>query len=227
MSLLPHIDGPEDFARQFDVSRETLDRLKLYAELLVKWQRAVNLVAPATLPELWHRHMGDSAQIVDIVRESDSPPPAGAWVDIGSGGGFPGLVAAILLAEDSSYEFHLIESNGRKCAFLSDVVRRTGIAARVHAQRIEDAARSEAIGTVSVLSARALASLDKLLSLTEPLMGESTRAYYLKGREALEEIEAAQQSWDFALTTHESRTSSGSLILEIARQTRRPRVGRA
>jgi 16S rRNA (guanine527-N7)-methyltransferase len=221
MSLLPHINGPEDFARQFDVSRETLERLKLYAELLVQWQRAVNLVAPATLPELWHRHMGDSAQIVDIVRGSDSPPPPGAWLDIGSGAGFPGLVAAILLADESSYEFHLIESNGRKCAFLSDVVRRTEITARVHAQRIEDVARTKVIGTVSVISARALASLDKLLTLTEPLMGEDTRAYYLKGREAIGEIEAARKSWEFALRQHESRTSSGSLILEIARQTRR------
>lgn len=225
MTLLPFIDGPQAFARHFDVSRETLARLELYADLLLTWQKAVNLVAPATLGELWHRHMGDSAQIVDILSVSDSLPANGVWLDIGSGGGFPGLVAAILLAERSAYEFHLVESNGRKCAFLSDVVRRTEIKAKVHARRIEELARDKAIGPVAVISARALASLDKLLPLAEPFMAAQTHAYYFKGREALDEIEAARRSWDLELRTHASRTSVDSLILEITRQARRERAG--
>ena len=88
------IEGPEQFAEAFAVSRETMDRLELYADLVLQWQKAVNLVAPSTLDQLWQRHMGDSAQIVDILEQSDSSASGGVWLDIGSGGGFPGLVAA-------------------------------------------------------------------------------------------------------------------------------------
>ena len=142
MSQISLITGPEKFATVFDVSRETLKQLELYVELLRKWQKAVNLIAQSTLDEVWHRHVGDSAQIVDILSKSDSfeqdGKKSGIWLDIGSGGGFPGLVAAIMLSDKFDYQFHLVESNGRKCAFLSDVVRHIGLPVEIHNKRIED-----------------------------------------------------------------------------------------
>ena len=134
------IRGPEDFAAAFDVSRETIARLATYEALLRQWQKAVNLVAPSTLDAVWHRHFADSAQLLSLA------PTARTWVDLGSGAGFPGLVVAILLAsspsphassawgegigaEPPAARVTLIESNARKCAFLREVVRQTGIAA--------------------------------------------------------------------------------------------------
>src|SRR5262245_20072124 len=138
------IAGPAEFAAAFRVSRETLARLATYEGLLRRWQGAVNLVSPSTVNAIWHRHFADSAQLVALA------PSARAWVDLGSGAGFPGLVVAILLAGEARFradnaacEPHaeprtneqgvpgmtLIESNARKCAFLREVVRATQIAA--------------------------------------------------------------------------------------------------
>lgn len=226
MKTPPSLDGPDDFARCFDVSRETLDDLKLYADLLVKWQKAVNLVAPSTLNQIWSRHMGDSAQILDILDKSDSSPDEGLWLDLGSGGGFPGMVAAILLKRKSKLQFHLVESVGRKCAFLSDVARQTGVNIVVHNCRIENLCSDQLGGDVSIISARALASLERLLLMAAPFMHSSTRAFYFKGREALEEVRVAQKQFDFHWRSYESRTSSDSLILEITGQTPRAQAGR-
>ena len=141
MKQITMITGPQKFASLFNVSRETLERLELYVELLRTWQKAVNLIAPSTIDEIWHRHVGDSAQIVDILRESDSAKKSGIWLDMGSGAGFPGLVAAIMLSQDFDYQFHLVESNGRKCAFLSDVVRHLNLPVEIRNERVEDYAR--------------------------------------------------------------------------------------
>ena len=215
MSQIVHIDGPETFARCFNVSRETITRLETYAELLRKWQKAVNLVAHSTLDELWHRHIGDSAQIVDIVKHSDSPKKGGIWLDIGCGSGFPGLVAAIMLFEDFDYRFHLVESNGRKCAFLSDVVRHLALPVEIHNLRIEQLAHDGSIGTADIVSARALASLDKLLELSDPFVGKDTVAYYFKGREVESELDKAREQWAFRSRQIDSRTSEDGRILEL------------
>ena len=204
----PHIRGPEDFARAFDVPRETVDKLETYASLLQAWQKAVNLVAPSTLNDIWHRHFADSAQILSY------SPDARSWADLGSGGGFPGLVIAILLANHENRCVHLIESNGRKCAFLSEVVRKTGAPAKVHQGRIEDIVASGAVGKADVVTSRALAPLPALLGIASGFFGENSIGLFLKGREARQEIAEAEKDWRFDYECVPSRTGGdGNLVI--------------
>ncbi len=225
MTKIRLIRGPEDFHARFNVSRETLERLELYVELLRKWQKAVNLVAHSTLDEIWHRHIGDSAQIVDIVKESDSSKKSGNWLDIGSGGGFPGLVAATMLVENFDYHFHLVESNGRKCAFLSDIVRHLGLPVTVHNDRIEHLAQKERFasedGGVSIISARALASLDSLLTLSAPFVTDVTVAYFFKGKDLQREMSLIEDQWNFQSRQYNSLTEQDGRILELSRLKRK------
>ncbi|MGI8527158.1 MAG: 16S rRNA (guanine(527)-N(7))-methyltransferase RsmG, partial [Pseudolabrys sp.] len=134
------------------VSRETEDRLDRYVELLLKWQATTNLVAPSTLPTLWTRHVADSLQLIDLA------PGAKIWVDLGSGGGFPGIPIACALAPISGAMVHAVESNGKKAAFLREAARITGAPVTVHAQRIENFG-DRFMTEVHVVSARALAPL--------------------------------------------------------------------
>jgi 16S rRNA (guanine527-N7)-methyltransferase len=206
---LPPIAGPEDFARAFDVPRETTDRLALYADRLQNWQRAVNLVAPSTLDEVWHRHFADSAQLLALA------PEAKIWLDLGSGGGFPGLVIAIMLANHENRIVHLVESNSRKCAFLADVARSTGTSVQIHQARIEDAARGGRIGRVDVVTSRALAPLARLLGLAHGFFAEETIGLFLKGRDASQEIEEARKHWQFEVETVSSRTGGDGAVVEV------------
>jgi 16S rRNA (guanine527-N7)-methyltransferase len=203
------IGNSEDFARVFHVSRETTEKLQLYARLLAQWQKAVNLVAPNTLGQVWQRHIADSAQLLKLA------PAAKIWVDLGSGGGFPGLVIAILLANQEKCVVHLVESNGRKSAFLSEVARQTGAPAYVHNARIADAASSGAIPPADVVTARALAPLDELLELALPLFGDESAGLFLKGREAATEIAHARKRWKFDIRIHPSASGDDGHILEI------------
>lgn len=191
------------------VSRETYDRLAALVALVRKWQKAENLIAPSTLPDIWTRHVADSAQLVPLY------PEARHWLDLGSGGGFPGLVVATLLDDRSGAKVHLVESNTRKCAFLRTAIRETGAPAVVHQGRIEDV-----VGRwpepVDVITARALAPLADLLKMTAHLIGPG-RTAFLKGVDYRAEIEEASQSWDLDLLIHPSRISEGSVILEISR----------
>lgn len=221
MKQITLITGPQKFGSLFNVSRETLEQLEHYVELLRTWQKAVNLIAPSTIDEIWHRHVGDSAQIVDILRESDSAKKSGIWLDMGSGAGFPGLVAAIMLSQDFDYQFHLVESNGRKCAFLSDVVRHLNLPVEIRNERVEDYADSMLDEQFSIVSARALTSLDRLLALSEPFLSVETVAYFFKGREVASEIELAEQNWLFAQRQLPSCTSTDGCILEIKNLARR------
>jgi 16S rRNA (guanine527-N7)-methyltransferase len=205
---LPHIRNAAEFARALQVPRETVDKLEVYASLLQAWQKAVNLVAPSTLDDIWHRHFADSAQILAHV------PDARHWVDLGSGGGFPGLVIAILLANHENQCVHLVESNGRKCAFLSEAIRKTGAPAKVHQGRIEDIAASGAAGKADVVTSRALAPLTALLGIASGFFGENSTGVFLKGREARQEIAEAQRSWRFDYECVPSRTGGdGSIVI--------------
>jgi 16S rRNA (guanine527-N7)-methyltransferase len=205
------IANAADFARAFCVSHETLERLELFERLLLQWQKAVNLVAPATLPGIWQRHFADSAQLLALA------PQAKIWVDLGSGGGFPALVIAIMLANQKECCVHLIESNARKCAFLWEAARRTGAAARVHDARIADLASSGAVPAADVVTARALAPLDALLGLALPFFGTASTGLFLKGREAGVEIADARKRWIFDLKIHQSLSDSQGRILEIGK----------
>lgn len=183
------ISTAADFAARFDVSRETRDRLMLYAERLEKWNKAINLVAKSTLPKLWQRHMADSAQAFAHI-----PDGARTLLDLGSGGGFPGLVLAILGA--GRLDVHLVDSDQRKGVFLRDVSRETGVPVTVHTARIEALKGAEAVPAFfDVVSARACAPLDQLCGFAHPFWKKDTVGLFLKGRGAHEELTRAQDRW--------------------------------
>ena len=207
------------FGPALGVSRETADRLTIYTELLAKWQKAINLVSPASLADVWHRHMADSAQLVDL-----APSGPLKWVDLGSGAGFPGLVVAILLAGRAGSSVTLVESDTRKCAFLGEVVRKTGIsgvlAVEILNARIENPstqARLEGagVGRADVVSARALAPLERLLTLAGALFAPQTVGLFPKGRDVATEIEAAKHLWRFRHELKASRTDADARIVVV------------
>ena len=192
------------------VSRETQERLQHFADLFTKWAKAINLVAPSTMSDMWSRHIADSAQIFQI-----SPQPQ-TWIDLGSGGGFPGVITAIFLSEHQQGWVHLVESNNKKAAFLRTVLRETGARGEVHATRIEDA--PAAIAACDAISARALADLDKLIEYAAPWMvgTENNHAYFHKGRDYQREIQKARGRWAFDLLEHNSAVEQDSVILEVS-----------
>ena len=208
------IGSREEFEAAFGVSRETADRLEIYAGLLVQWQKAINLVAPKTLGEVWHRHMADSAQLLDLAPEGRCK-----WVDLGSGAGFPGLVVAIMLAGRAGTKVTLVESDVRKCAFLGEVVRKTGISAALAVEilnaRIEIPSTQARLGHVDIVSARALAPLSNLLALAAPLFGGETVGLVPKGRDSAAEIDAAEQQWQFRYELKPSRTDSEGKVVVV------------
>jgi len=215
--VLARIDGPEAFSAAFGVSRETAFRLATYEALLRRWQRAVNLVAPSTVAEAWHRHFADSAQLAFLV-----PVWVKSLVDLGSGAGFPGLVLAIMLADRPNFRVRLIESDQRKAAFLREVSRQTGVPVDILPSRIECEETQASVGQAEAVTARALAPLDRLLELAVPLFGSETVGLFLKGREAAREIREARVRWRFDAELVGSVTeASGSVV--VIRHLRRKR----
>lgn len=195
------------FEARFSVSRETVDRMEVYAALLQKWSPKINLVARSTLDSLWERHFHDSAQLFDL-----APENAENWVDLGSGGGFPGAVIAILAAEKRPH-LHLtcVESDQRKAVFLRTVFRETGVSAKVQSARIEEIHPQEA----DVLSARALAPLDDLLSHAQRHLSPGGTALFLKGAEHATEVKEALETWTFQVDTIQSETNPNAVILKM------------
>ena len=189
-----------------NVSRETLVKLRKYHDILLKWQRAVNLVSPKTIPEAWQRHFEDSAQIAQFL-----PPQAKTLLDLGSGAGFPGLVLAILRPD---MDVHLVESDEKKCQFLRNVSRETLTPVTIHNCRIENL---EAGIIPDIITARALADLAALLGYALPYAEKNPALVLLfsKGEKADAEIAMAQESFSFEITTHPSLTHDGAQILEI------------
>lgn len=210
-----YIAGPAEFARAFDVSRETIDQLSRYVALLEQWQPRINLVAGATLREVWHRHIADSAQLVAL-----APSSAQTWLDLGSGAGFPGLVIAIMLHGTAEARVTLVESDRRKSAFLAEVARQTGISVEIHTARIEQIATQGILAPVDVVSARALAPLVRLIPLSLPFFGAETLGLFPKGRDVESELAAARAGWEFDVETTPSLTDADARIVAI----RRPRA---
>lgn len=208
------IHSAEDFARVFAVSRETREKLETYVDLLKRWQKTINLVAPATLDHTWHRHMADSAQLLAL-----APGDALAWVDLGSGGGFPGLVLGIMLGERPGARMTLVESDSRKAAFLREVARTVSAPVDIVCGRIENAATQFSLASVDVVTARALAPLPRLLGLCRPLFGPTTIALLLKGRDAEVELAEAHaewsSTWPFAAELVPSRTDKEGRIVVV------------
>lgn len=191
------------------VSRETFERLTLLVDLLVKWQKTINLIAPATVPEIWRRHVADSLQLIDL-----APAAARRWVDLGSGGGFPGLVVAAVLAEREGAHVHLVESDTRKAAFLREVIRLAQLPGQVHPARIEKVAPELAAGT-QVVSARALAPLPKLLDLAAPFLAAGALGLFLKGKDATRELTEARKGWTLDVELAPSRTDPDGRIAVV------------
>jgi 16S rRNA (guanine527-N7)-methyltransferase len=196
---------PEQFAEKADVSRETLKQLIEYKELLEKWQKRINLVSAATLPEFWLRHADDSAQLAPLL-----PKAARTLVDLGSGAGFPGLVLALM---EKRLHTHLVESDQRKAAFLGEVCRATGLARAVtiHAQRIERLRELKA----DVVTARALAPLSELLGYAEKILAPDGVCLFLKGARVDGELADARKSWRMNVDRIKSRTDDSGVILRI------------
>ncbi len=192
----------EEFIALTDVSRETLERLGVYLDLLVRWQRAINLVGPATLADPWRRHILDSAQLIPHI-----PDKGAATYDLGSGAGLPGLVLAIMGCTD----IHLVESDQRKAQFLSEVIRTLDLSVIVHKQRIQ----SLSAGCADILTARALAPLPRLLDLSAALMRPGTVCVFLKGRNASDELTAARKCWRMTAQTFPSMSDPSGSVLKL------------
>lgn len=190
------------------VSRETGQRLDALVAELRRWQKAKNLVSGATLDEVWTRHVADSLQLFDHA------PQARRWLDLGSGGGFPGLVLGIRLAELGGH-IDLVESNARKCAFLRHAARLTGAPVTVHNARIEDVVDSFA-GKVEAVTARALAPLPLLLDWCKELLRTGATGVFPKGQHLETELTAAAKYWKIQATTFPSVTDSAAAILVIS-----------
>jgi 16S rRNA (guanine527-N7)-methyltransferase len=190
-----------------DVSRETFVKLQKFEAQFLKWNKAINLVAESTVSALWTRHILDSAQLIKIEGS------ARKWVDVGSGGGFPGLVVAFLI-QDRGGEIDLIESNRKKAAFLQAMVGQFGLPARVNASRIEDC--HSRIRQPQVVTARALAGLPALIGLTEPWLAGGAKGLFHKGRDYMLEVEESTHRWVFDLVEHRSVVDPGGVILELS-----------
>ena len=195
-----------------DVSRETFEALAHFSELVQKWTPKINLIAASTVPDIWDRHIVDSAQIYQFAPESYT-----RWLDIGSGGGFPGIVvAAIGLEKMPAARFELIESDQRKATFLRTAVRELGLHATVTADRIENRPASHA----DVITARALGALPALLPLLDQHIAPQGLALLHKGRQVDAEIAQARKNWRFDLEEASSLTDPDGRLLLLKRISR-------
>jgi 16S rRNA (guanine527-N7)-methyltransferase len=196
------------------VSRETEARLDRYVELLMEWQTKTNLVAPSTLPIVWTRHVSDSLQLLTLA------PTAKTWADLGSGGGFPGVVLACALAETPGAMVHLVERNAKKAAFLREALRITGSHGTVHLADIGDTV-DRITGPIDCVTARAVAPLNQLIGFAEPLVGRGAKALFLKGQDVEAELTEATKYWIIEPHLHASRTGGQGWIVELDRIERR------
>lgn len=202
------------------VSRETRQRLERYVALLLRWQRRINLIAPSTVPDVWRRHIVDCAQLVRFL-------PDGARVaDVGAGAGLPGLVLAAFGRSAGLREVVLVESNQKKAAFLREAAREIApdIDVAVHAERIEAMADVLA-GEIDVVTARALAPLPRLLTQTHALVENGAIGLFPKGRDAMEELTRARESWKLDLDIQPSLIAPEGRVFIVRQAHPMPRPG--
>jgi 16S rRNA (guanine527-N7)-methyltransferase len=214
----------------FDVSRETIARLDRFVALLLVWQRRTNLISPSTIPSLWTRHVADSLQLLQLAAAHPSSSltlPRGGegregavWLDLGSGGGFPGIVIACALADVPGAKIHLIESNMKKAAFLREAVRETKVSGIVHAARIETLVPVLG-GAADFVTARALAPLPDLLEIIAPFLKKGAKAILPKGQDLDIELTKATKHWNIEAESVPSKTSKTGRILIVHALTRR------
>ena len=193
----------------FSASRETLQRLDLYVELLGRWRRVTNLIGESTFSEIWTRHIADSAQLLALA------PHARKWLDLGSGAGLPGLVIAIQLADVPGAEVHCVESDKRKCAFLREAARAASAPVVVQASRIEEL-RLEDFPPIDIVTSRALAPLGKLLELADPWLSRGAVGLFPKGRGWNREVQEADAESQFQIEPFRSSVDPDSQILRVS-----------
>lgn len=195
--------------RRFDVSRETAARLDALVKLLFERQQVMNLVSRSSLPNVWTRHVADSLQLITLA------PAARTWIDLGSGGGFPGLVIACALADMADARIHLVESIGKKARFLSDAAAGINLPVSVHIERIEQFVPNWR-GQIDIVSARAVAPLTKLLDYAAPLIERGAKCLFLKGQDVALELTEASKYWKFQYELETSVTDSRARIVVVA-----------
>jgi 16S rRNA (guanine527-N7)-methyltransferase len=202
------VSDRDEALRLTPVSDDALARLDKFAALLTDWHRRINLIAPSTLPHIWTRHIADSLQLLPLA------PNAKIWVDLGSGGGFPGIPLACALAQTPGADVHLVESNGKKAAFLREAVRITGVPATVHPERIENFGDSFG-GNADVVTARALAPLKSLCDQAFPLLAKGAIGLFLKGQDVEAELTEAAKYWTVEAGLKPSVTSRDGVIVVV------------
>lgn len=195
-----------------DVSRETYERLIKLSQLIQKWTKSINLIANASVPDIWERHIVDSIQVFGY-----APSGWTTWTDIGSGGGLPALVVAIV--DLKRRPITLIESDQRKCLFLNTARRELDLNISVQNGRIED----QNMPLADVLTARALAPLDELMAFSQKLLRHDGTAIFPKGERFQDELDRARIDWEFDVISHSSKTHPSASVLEISRIQRRER----
>ncbi len=201
------LNTPEGVADHFKVSRETMGDLESFVALTLKWNPKINLIGNSTVPLIWSRHIADSLQLLDTMQTV----PA-TWTDIGSGGGYPGLVVAIGLKNvTSSRKVTLIDSDKRKTVFLRTVARELSLNVDVICDRIQNVV----LAPSDVVSARALAPLSDLLALAQPLLADTGHCLFQKGGDVDSELTAASEHWNMAVERIPSVTDSNGVILKI------------
>jgi 16S rRNA (guanine527-N7)-methyltransferase len=197
------------------VSRETSAKLQVFVDELLSRAPLINLIARSTIPNVWTRHVADSLQLLPLA------PEARCWVDLGSGAGFPGLVIACALADREGATVHLVESTGKKAAFLRDMVERLRVPAVVHAVRIEDFGKNFR-EKPDVVTARALAPLHELLGLAHPLLRGGARGLFPKGQDVDAELTQASKYWNIEASLVPSKTNADSRIVVVRKLQRQP-----
>jgi 16S rRNA (guanine527-N7)-methyltransferase len=204
---------PEDFARCWNVSRESQAKLNQYATELLRWQATHNLISPGTIPEIWTRHIADGLQLADLIQ-----PGTRHVLDIGSGGGLPAIPLAIVLEErwPSEVLITMVESNTKKCAFLRHVSRLCELNTRIANKRIESVTDSDVERPIDVLTARALAPVATLLDLVEKIPVRPQRMLFLKGQHVDVELTEATKCWNISFSKHPSKLSADGCILDIS-----------
>jgi 16S rRNA (guanine527-N7)-methyltransferase len=202
----PRLDADKAAALKLTpVSRETEARLDHYVDLFVQWQAKTNLIAPSTLPTLWTRHISDSLQLLKFA------PSAKTWLDFGSGGGFPGVVLACVMAGIDGGHVTLVERNAKKAAFLREALRITGAPGQVILADIGDSVDRFA-GSVDCVTARAVAPLHQIVGYAEPLMRSGAKALFLKGQDVDAELTEATKYWNLSPILHPSLTGQGWIV---------------
>jgi 16S rRNA (guanine527-N7)-methyltransferase len=211
--MAPQAMTAEEFADLAGVPRETLDRLSTYLELLRKWNGAINLVGASTLADPWRRHFWDSAQLLPLLPQHPS-----VLVDLGSGGGFPGLVLAI--AAGDRMQVHLVESDRRKATFLREAARATATDVAVHSERAETPTTPV---RADIITARALAPISVVLELAAAFAQPATQFLLLKGSQTHNELTEARKHWTMEVDVHPSRSDASGFMVQIKRAIRHDR----